>query len=130
MAEFAVFKGIEMPYQKRAIEDSVRIDGIELRYSLLREQQWCTADGWQGPAVLVEAIDGKHRELLLQYPWKKKRTGFNNPTFPGWTRPDYQYRPNLRSAKIEHHIRQAIAAGWDPLSRGKRFVFEIIESPE
>jgi hypothetical protein len=119
-----------MPYQKRAIEDSVRIDGIELRYSLMREQQWCTADGWQGPAVLVEAIDGKHRRLLLQYPWKKKQTGFNNPEFPGWMRPDYQYRPNLSSAKIELHIRQAIAAGWDPLSRGKKFVFEIIESPE
>jgi hypothetical protein len=117
-----------MPYQKRTIENSVQIDGIWLRYSLLREQQWCTSDGWQGPAVLVEAIDGMHRKLLLQYPWKKKRTGFNNPTFTGYTRPDYQYRPNLQSTRIELHIRQAIAAGWDPLSRGKRFVFESIES--
>jgi hypothetical protein len=31
--------------------------------------------------------------------------------------------------KVVAHIREAMAAGWDPESRGKPFVFEVAELP-
>jgi hypothetical protein len=37
--------------------------------------------------------------------------------------------PIVPAAKVAAHIRAAIAAGWDPGSRGKPFVYQVEELP-
>jgi len=93
------------------------IDGFVLVWQLHREQQWSTADGWKGVAIHVCVADKARRELHLEYPAVKTQKN-------GWTRVD-PARPGISSAKVEAHVRQAMAAGWDPESRGKPFVFEV-----
>jgi hypothetical protein len=39
------------------------------------------------------------------------------------------HRPPIASAKVAAHIREAMAAGWDPESRGKPFVYDVAELP-
>jgi len=38
-------------------------------------------------------------------------------------------RMPISAAKVAEHIREAMAAGWDPESRGKPFVYEVAELP-
>ena len=46
----------------------------------------------------------------------------------GWMRTE-PARPTIMAAKVEAHIRQAMADGWDPDSRGKPFIYELDELP-
>jgi len=39
--------------------------------------------------------------------------------------PQLPQRPKLSEKTIEAGIRQALAAGWDPESRGKTFVYNV-----
>jgi uncharacterized protein YdhG (YjbR/CyaY superfamily) len=110
-----------MPRPKRSFESEVTIDGVKLAWRLHREQQWCTADGWKGISIQVRAKDGAHRELILEYP-------VVSTLKDGWSRVDL-IQPQIRAAKVEDHIREAMAAGWDPNSRGKAFAFQVNEMP-
>jgi hypothetical protein len=110
-----------VPRAKRLIQSALIVDGISLIWHLHREQQWCTADGWKGVAVHVGVAEGTYRELFLEYPTAQKQK-------KGYTLTS-SARPPIRAAKIETHIRQAIAAGWDPNSRGKPFVYQVSELP-
>lgn len=110
-----------MPRAKRSIHSAITLDGFSLIWHLHREQQWCTADGWKGVAVHVRVAEGVRRELYLEYPAVKTQK-------VGYTRTDF-VRQNISPAKVEAHIRQAMAAGWDPGSRGKPFVYEVAELP-
>jgi hypothetical protein len=110
-----------MPRAKRSIEGAVTIDGFSLIWHLHREQQFSEEEGWRGLAIHVKATEGVRRELHLEYPaWVKENHGIKHIEPP---------RPNILSAKVEAHIRQAMAAGWDPGSRGKPFVYEVDELP-
>ena len=119
-----------MPYQKRQLEGEVAINGLKLRWHLLREQQWCTADGWKGPAVKVVAAEGHARALILQYPSKRLTSNLNRPSHERWMRPDFQYKPVFHPLRIEADIQEALSAGWDPHSRGKVRVIELKHGPE
>jgi hypothetical protein len=110
-----------MPRAKRSIESALTIDGFKLNWRLHREQQWSTADGWRGVAIHVTVAEGVRRELFLEYPAVKTQK-------VGFTRTDF-VRQNISPAKVEAHIQQAMAAGWDPASRGKPFVYEVAELP-
>ena len=110
-----------MPRTKRAIEHAVTIDGFSLIWELHREQQWSTVDGWKGLAIHVRISQGTRRELHLEYPAMKTQK-------VGIIRTD-RVVVNIRPAKVEEHIRHAMAGGWDPDSRGKPFVFEVEELP-
>jgi hypothetical protein len=110
-----------MPRAKRSIQAAVTIDGFPLVWHLHREQQFSAEDGWRGLAIHVKVAEGVRRELHLEYPaWVKEEYGIRYVEPP---------RPNVLSAKVEAHIRQAIEAGWDPESRGKPFVYEVEELP-
>ena len=97
------------------------VDGIALIWRLHREQQLSTADGWRGVAIHVRVAEKVRRELHLEYPAVKTQK-------VGYTRTDF-VRQNISPAKVEAHIREAIAAGWDPESRGKPFLYELGELP-
>jgi hypothetical protein len=62
--------------------------------------------------------DGHHRELILEYPFPKKAGSKGAPKLP--------QRPKLSEKTIEADVRHAIAAGWDPASRGKTIVFRLL----
>jgi hypothetical protein len=88
---------------KRAIQSSLTIDGVPLIWKLHREQNWTTDQKAVGLAIHVQVVGKVRRELYLEYP--------------------------VAAAKVAEHIREAIAAGWDPESRGKPFVYDVAELP-
>jgi hypothetical protein len=110
-----------MPNAKRSIQAEVTIDGIPLVWRLHREQQGGGADEAIGMAIHVKVAQGVKRELHLEYPVVDAQK-------PGrmWTAPP---RPNITPARVLAHIREAIAAGWDPESRGKPYVYRVDELP-
>jgi hypothetical protein len=110
-----------MPRSNRSIEHAVTIEGHPLIWSLHREQQFTTDDGWRGVAIHVRLAQGTRRELHLEYPAVKTQK-------LDYTRTD-RVVVNIRPPKVEEHIRQAMEAGWDPASRGKPYVHELEELP-
>jgi hypothetical protein len=106
---------------KRAIQSSVTIDGIPLIWRLHREQNWTDDDKAVGLAIHVEVVGLVRRELYLEYPAVRKQQNGHAPVLT--------IRPPIVAAKVADHIREAIAAGWDPESRGKPFVYEVAELP-
>jgi hypothetical protein len=110
-----------MPRAKRLIEGAVTIDGFSLVWHLHREQQFSGEDGWRGLAIHVKVAEGVRRELHLEYPaWVEEKRGVKYVEQP---------RPNILPSKVEAHIRQAMAAGWNPEARGKPYVYEMDELP-
>jgi len=110
-----------MPRAKRTIEGAVTIEGFSLIWNLHREQQWFTDDGWKGISVHVKGATGKRRELFLEFP----PIGSERP---GNTK-DAPTRHPISAATVAAGIREALAAGWDPESRGKPYFHEVAEAP-
>ena len=103
--------------RKRTMGGLLAVDGNNLMWSLMSEPQWTTEDGYIGLRISVQREDARHRELILEYPFPKKVTGVGLPQLP--------QRPKFSVKTIEGTVRQAIAAGWDPTSRGKPIVFHV-----
>jgi|SRR5277367_6017033 len=103
--------------RKRTMEGLLAVDGNKLMWSLVSEPQWTSEDGYIGLRISVQTEDARHRELILEYPFPKKVTGVGLPQLP--------QRPKFSVKTIDATVRQAIAAGWDPTSRGKSFVFHV-----
>jgi len=107
---------------KRAIQTSVIIDGIALIWRLHREQNWTDDHKPVGLAIRVQVAGLARRELYLEYPAVRKQQNGNAARI-------LTIRPPIVAAHVVEHIREAIAAGWDPESRGKPFVYEVSELP-
>ena len=99
---------------KRSIAAKITIDGLDLCWTLEREPRLHT-DGYKGMAISVHLAEGTFRELLLEYP------------YPKWKRGPARNleRPRILPGAIEAGIRAAMAAGWDPRSRGRVFAFQV-----
>jgi hypothetical protein len=112
-----------MPHPKRQLGAKTEIDGHRLIWRLHREQHTNGLDDWHGLAIHVQnESERARRDLYLEYPLAPTQNK------NGITRTDTMRVP-IREKKVEDHIRQAIAAGWDPESRGRPFVFEVPELP-
>jgi len=75
-------------------------------------------------AIHVRVAEGARRELHMEYPAvETHKNGFTRIGI------DYSPRPGIVATKVEAHVREAIAAGWDPDSRGKPFVYQVGELP-
>jgi hypothetical protein len=98
----------------RTKESRLTMDGSEYCWSIHREPQWCTDDGWKGLAVAVAAVDAEGRQLIIELPFRRA----SHRSTP------HRQRPAVSIAELERHIRGAIADGWSPLSRGKDYVYE------
>ena len=105
--------------RKRSIQGSVALDGVNLIWQLTSEPQWL-AEGLRGMRISVQVADGHNRELIIEYPFPKKRTS-------GGLLPQIPQRPKFSPKTVEADVRKALAAGWDPASRGKAFVFKVPE---
>jgi hypothetical protein len=64
----------------------------------------------------------KWSEGYLEYPVVRKQQD-------GYAGPVLTIRPPIAAAKVAGHIREAMAAGYDPESRGKPFIYEVAELP-
>jgi hypothetical protein len=126
--EGGVMAGGQKRWGKRSIEAQVEIDGFELRWELRSEPQSSTEHGIEGLSLTVQRIDGAFRELILEYPFPKKgrRLRIDGKTY--LTAPNFPIRPKFSPKTVEADIRQAIAAGWDPTSRGRPFIFQVPEN--
>jgi hypothetical protein len=99
----------------RSLTGTIELDGCEYRWDLRREPQWCTVDGFQGMLIGVRREDGD-REALIQFPrpqWKVRRST------------PHRQRPQVQRAQLEEAIRAALAAGWEPETRGKPFHVQL-----
>jgi hypothetical protein len=105
--------------RKRSLEGLIAVDGIHLAWRLMSEPQWSSEDGYIGLRISVQTEDGRHRQLIVEFPFPQKVTGVGLPQLP--------QRPKLSEKAIEAGVRQAMAAGWDPDSRGKASLFVVPE---
>ena len=92
---------------------TVDIDGVTYDWHLQREPQWSDAEGWKGMTVsLLEK--NTQREALLEFPAPKR-------LLKGLPRGRLQ----IDDATVSRGVRAALAAGWEPMSRGKPMVFTV-----
>ena len=98
----------------RDLTGNIEVDGIGYSWTLKREPQWSTAEGWKGMAIALSQEDGM-REALLEFPMPKRPLNGS---------PQRQ-RPQINDSIVANGVRAALAAGWEPTSRGKTVVFEV-----
>jgi len=98
-----------MARTKQGAEFEIELDGETYVWRLQRQPQWSSdVAGWRGMAIAVRHKEGQ-REAVLEFP-------------PG---PQPRYgAPQLKASQISPGlvataITSAMAAGWEPLSRGK-----------
>ena len=94
------------------------IEDVPLRWVLASEPQWSNSgDGYKGMCFSVKVLGEARRELIIEYPYPKDRSGRPLPV---------PQRPTVTPNLVEGAIREALANGWDPASRGKAFVFYAV----
>lgn len=107
-----------MARTKQIPEFDIEVDGEPYVWRLQRLPQWSSdAKAWRGKAIAVRHKEGQ-REAVLEFP-------------PG-VQPKFG-APQLRASQIAPElvakaITSAIAAGWDPLSRGKTVTIVVDEA--
>ncbi len=107
--------------RKRHKEGLIVVEGVSLEWRLLSEPQWTSEDGHRGVRISVRSEEGRHRELILEFPFPNKRCGYRDLI------PQLPQRPQISEKAIETNVRHAMTAGWDPASRGKAFIFRLSE---
>lgn len=96
---------------KRSLEGTVKVDGADYAWRVHREPLWATVDGAKGVCIAVEPREDPQKILLLEYP------------FPPPSR--HMQRPKVSPQDIAVQVARAIAAGWNPESRGKPFTYMV-----
>ena len=97
------------------MEGTAIAEGLALVWELVSEPSWSNSgDGYKGLCISVRVADEARRELMIEYPFPKDKTGRPLPV---------PQRPPVSQAMVERSIAEAVTAGWDPNSRGKVFVF-------
>ena len=72
----------------------------------------------RGLIIAVEPVDDPRRSLLIEYSYFRR---------PGGENFSYVMKPKASVQDLALRIEQALVAGWDPLSKGKPFYFEVPE---
>ena len=117
--------------KKRGITGKLVINGVTLLWEVRSEPQR-NDDGNIGMRLTVQAEgvvttrnpsvpkNKAHRELILEYAFEKRQ---RKPSrFPD--------RPKIDPAALTADIRLAMEAGWEPLSRGRPFIFALYDEEE
>ncbi|HTI66227.1 MAG TPA: hypothetical protein VL460_01630 [Caulobacteraceae bacterium] len=104
-----------MARTKRSPEFEIDVDGEPYVWRLQRQPQWSSdAAGWQGMAIAARHKEGQ-REAVLEFP------ATPGPRFGAPLLQPSQIAPEL----VATAIASAVAAGWEPLSRGKTVAFVV-----
>jgi hypothetical protein len=98
--------------RKRELSGTLTVDDYPLRWTLRSEQIWDPAGDHVGLRLSVERADETHRELILEFPFREMPGGKTE-------------RPEIDREALPDIIRRAIAAGWNPKSRGRPFNFPV-----
>ena len=106
--------------RKREITGKVTVDGVVLCWEIRSEPQWNTTDGDIGMRLTIEAEGKASRELILEYPFEKRQKKASR--FPD--------RPKIDPEALIADIKLAIEAGFEPLSRGRSFVFALYDEED
>lgn len=107
-----------MAHGRRSPEVEIDVEGQPYVWRVQRQPQWSSdAAGWRGMAIAVRHQAGR-REAVLEF-----------PPAP----PPRRGAPLIRPAQIpvevvSKAITSAVAAGWDPLSRGKTVAISVDET--
>jgi hypothetical protein len=102
--------------QTRTLQGTVTVDDVDYDWSLQREPQWSTDQGYKGMAVAVQLAASPARQAVLEFPFPRWSARKSTP---------HRQRPQVQRAQLEEGIRAALAAGWDPASKGKPFTVEL-----
>jgi len=92
-------------------EAIIEVDGTEYEWGIRNYPKY-TSQSWKGLAIEVQPKRHPQRQLVLQFPME---FGSRHST-------PHRQRPTISQRRLAECIREAIAAGWDPESRGKAFV--------
>lgn len=104
-----------MARTKLRAEFEIEVDGQPYVWRLQRTPQWSSDDaGWRGMGIAVRHREGQ-REAVLEFPPGRQ---------PKFGAPQLQ-ASQVPTALIARGIASAIAAGWEPLSRGKTVAIEV-----
>jgi len=96
-------------------EFEIEVGGEIYLWRLQRQPQWSTDSAkWRGMAIAVRHKEGQ-REAVLEFPPGRQ------PRFGAPLLKPSQIQPAL----VAKAIASAIAAGWEPLSRGKTTTVEV-----
>src|SRR4051812_5212961 len=107
-----------MARNKQVQEFEIAVDAEPYVWRLQRQPQWSSdIAGWRGMALAVRHAEGQ-REAILEFPAGKP---------PRWGAPLLQAR-DIAPALVIKAIASAIAAGWEPLSRGKTVTIVVDET--
>jgi len=97
---------------------SVKVRARDYHWSVFRQPTWTRGRDQEhtllGLAILIEPPDPSRRELILEFEIDPTRHG---------DMPQHQ-RFRIPDGRLDEAIENAMRAGWDPDSRGKRFVYE------
>ena len=100
---------------KIAPEFEITVAGEPYVWRLQRQPAWSSdTAGWRGMALAVRHAEGQ-REAVLEFPPGRQ------PRYGAALLKPQQIQPDL----VKKAIASAIAAGWDPLSRGKTVTVEV-----
>jgi len=97
----------------RDTSGTVHVDGEDYEWEVRRQPQRTTGNDWQGIAISLRLKDAK-REAVIQFPMPMRANG--HPQL---------LKQRINVDAIKNAVTSAIAAGWDPTSRGKAVVFDV-----
>jgi hypothetical protein len=96
-------------------DNPIVIDGIEYKWRIHRQPQWCGSDGWKGQAIEVELANEPSRSLIIEFPFVVE----HRRSTP------YKQRPTPNTNVIATQVHAALNSGWEPSSRGKPFIYAV-----
>jgi hypothetical protein len=99
--------------QTHRLAGTVDVDGFQYEWEVRREPQWSEIEGWQGMTVALLQKDTQRGALLEFPPPKRLLKGLQRG------------RLQINDAILARGIRAALAAGWEPDSRGKTMWFTV-----
>lgn len=100
-------------FQAPGRSGTVEIDGFKYDWELLSEPQLSSSEGWKGMTISLRQRE-MPRQAVLEFP-PPKRLMKGLP----------KGRLHINDAIAARGVLAALAAGWDPASRGKPTVFMV-----
>lgn len=107
-----------MAQKKKSVEVEIKVGGEPYVWRIQRQPQWSdNSAGWRGMAIAVRHQEGL-REAVLEFP----------PAPPPRRGTPLLQPGQIPTQVVTKAITSAIAAGWDPLSRGKTVAIMVDET--